>query len=458
MRRPGTVGAGHRAEQLRTVMTYRTARALCAILVVCSLAGCGERSHVSAPTAAQQVPSPPTAGAASAALPPREEPFPIPVIELSGRGADIGREHAAALGDGIRALHGRYITAYYKNAAAKIVALSAAGLFEPKLAPEHLSEVKALAAGTSIDPRQMMLAQCFLDLSPMVACSTVTLPAAASPDGVARFGRNLDFPSFGVADKASVVLIYRPEGRYQFASIAWPGMTGVLTGMNEHGLTLANMEVRRGPRVPTAMPYILLYRSVLERCQTVGEAVEFLRDTPRQSANNLMLMDASGTRAVVELTPDGVEVREGRDDSALISTNHQRGQDADASGRCKRYDYLRDTSAEQFGEIDVPAVESMLAGVAQGKLTMQSMVFEPANRVVYLSTGKNAASGQFHRLDLKQHFRPQPPAAVAPVNQMQPRRREDAKESREGEAVVAYLPFAASLRAFAVKFFRILQC
>jgi predicted choloylglycine hydrolase len=250
----------------------------------------------------------------------------------------------------------------------------------------------------------MLLAQCFLDLSPMTACSTVTLPAAAAPDGVARFGRNLDFPSFDVADKSSVVLVYRPAGHYAFASVAWPGMVGVLSGMNEHGLTLANMEVKRGARVPSAMPYTLLYRSVLERCKTVDEAVEFLRATPRQSANNLMLMDASGARAVVELTPDAVTVRPGRDDAALISTNHQRGEAADKPGRCRRYDFLNRTSKAKFGKLDEAGVESLLAGVGQGKKTLQSMVFEPANQVIYLSTGKNAATGEFRRLDLRKHF------------------------------------------------------
>jgi predicted choloylglycine hydrolase len=278
-------------------------------------------------------------------------------------------------------------------------------MFETKLAPEHLDEVKALAAGTAIDPRQMLLAQCFLDLSPMVACSTVTLPADASPDGVARFGRNLDFPSFNIADKASVVLVYRPAGgRYKFASVAWPGMTGVLTGMNEHGLTLANMEVRRGIRLPSAMPYTLLYRSVLEHCRTVEEAVKYLEDTPRQSANNLMLMDAGGARAVVELTPDGVAVRRAGGNEALISTNHQRGADADSPGRCKRYDFLRTATREEFGEIDEVGVESLLKGVSQKAKTLQSMVFEPANRVVYLSTGKDATGGEYHRLDLRTYF------------------------------------------------------
>ena len=118
----------------------------------------------------------------------------------------------------------------------------------------------------------------------MTACSTVTLPASASPDGVARFGRNLDFPSFDLADTQTVVQIYRPDdGRNAFMAVGWPGMAGVLSGMNEHGLTLANMEVRRPSRLPSAMPYILLYRTVLERCTTVEEAIALLQKTPARA-------------------------------------------------------------------------------------------------------------------------------------------------------------------------------
>jgi hypothetical protein len=32
------------------------------------------------------------------------------------------------------------------------------------------------------------------------------------------------------------------------------------------------------------------------------------------------------------------------------------------------------------------------------------MIFEPANRVLYLSTGTGAASGHFYRLDLAEYF------------------------------------------------------
>jgi predicted choloylglycine hydrolase len=125
-------------------------------------------------------------------------------------------------------------------------------------------------------------------------------------------------------------------------------MIGVLSGMNEHGLTLANMEVDRGLRLPSAMPYTLLYRTILERCRTVDEAIALLRATPRQTANNLMLMDASGDRAVVEITPDDVTVRRASNSQALISTNHQRGEDLDEHGRCDRYDCLHDDAEQRL--------------------------------------------------------------------------------------------------------------
>lgn len=330
--------------------------------------------------------------------------FALPIIELNGDGGEIGAEHGRRLASTIQLLHEKYLKVYLRTEARRLAAMMAAKAFETRLLPEHREEIQALAAQSGVDTREVMLAQCFLDLSAMTACSTISLPASASPDGVARFGRNLDFPSFSVADKHTVVFIYRPRGRYQFAAIGWPGMIGVLSGMNEHGLTVANMEVDRLPRLPVAMPYTLLYRTLLEQCRTVDEAIQLLEKTPRQTANNLMVMDAGGARAVIEITPEAISVRRGNDSAALISTNHQRGIDVDTPNRCRRYDYLHDTSASNFGRIDQSGIQSMLGGVAQGKMTLQSMIFEPANRIIHLSAGENAAGKTFSRLDLKRYF------------------------------------------------------
>jgi predicted choloylglycine hydrolase len=342
----------------------------------------------------------------SAAAPTQlEKPFALPIVVLKGTSENLGEAHAQQLSAPIHILHEKYLTVFVKNQMQKYMAIAAAKLFENQLLPQHQAEVAALARGTDIDENETMLGQCFLDLSRMTACSTMTFPADASPDHIARFGRNLDFFSLGVADKYTTLFIVKPsDGRYAFASVGWPGMIGVLSGMNEHGLSLANMEVTREPRLPQAMPYTLLYRTILEQCRTVDEAIALLQTTPIQTANNLMLMDAAGNRAVAELSPDtGVHVRRGMSDKVLISTNHQRDQDQDTPGRCWRYDYIHQTAAGEFGHVNLRAIQAMLAHTGSN-FTLQSMIFEPANRVIYVAAGTNAAHKEFSRLDLRPYF------------------------------------------------------
>jgi isopenicillin-N N-acyltransferase-like protein len=335
--------------------------------------------------------------------PAARETLPFPIVQLRGDGAALGTAHGVRFNSEIHTLFDGYLKTWFSNPALKLAAQSVAVLFEAQLQDSHRREIRALAEATHLDEHDIMLANCFLDLSPMTACSTVALPAGASPDGVARFGRNLDFPSFNIADKYSVLMIYHPQGKNAFAAVSWPGLIGVLSGMNEHGLSLANMEVTRDRRMPQAMPYTLLYRTLLEDCRTVQEAITLLEKSPRQTANNLMLMDASGDRAVVEITPGAITVRRAPDRVALISTNHHRGTDLNTPGRCDRYDLLHDTTQRDYGKIDEAAVEAMLNKVG-GSMTLQSMIFEPANRAVLLSVGSNAATRKFYRVELKKLF------------------------------------------------------
>jgi hypothetical protein len=334
----------------------------------------------------------------------------VKIVQLRGDAAEMGRSHGEQLGEGMRSVLKQYFDKAFNlstDGGRKLygMALKVASGFEQYLRPEHREEIQALAASVGIEPGQAMLGQCFADLNPDRACSTVSFPAAASPDGVARLGRNLDYVTLGVLNRNSVLLVYHPKDHYAFAAISpAPGLIGVLSGMNEHGLCVAVMEVPRAFRFATAMPCMLLYRTVLENCRTVDEAVGLLRKTPRQSSNNLMIMDASGERVVAEITPDQVVVRRAKDDAALISTNHQRGNDFDSPGKCLRFDYLHDASQRQFGHITEEDVQEMLAGSAQGDFTFQSMVFEPANRVLYLALGTGAPGHRFERIDVKKYF------------------------------------------------------
>ncbi|MFM7107294.1 MAG: C45 family autoproteolytic acyltransferase/hydrolase [Planctomycetaceae bacterium] len=342
-------------------------------------------------------------GLAASCGPREPAAVPDPVV-LEGAPEEIGRAHGRLLGERVRFLERRYLGALLRDAAGRERALAAAAGFRERLRPHHRAELDALAAAAGIDPARMLLANSFLDLLPSVGCSTVALPAAAAPDGVARFGRNLDFPSYGVAHGQSVLVIVRPAGRHAFAAVTWPGLIGVLSGMNEHGLALANMEVAREPRPPDAMPYALLYRTVLEECRTVEEAIALVSREPRQTANNLMLADAAGDRALVEITPGAILVRRAGDGEPLVATNHHRGE-RDEPGRCGRYDCIAAETARDWGRLDRDAVRRILGRVSRGDLTLQSMIFEPAALMIHLSVGKDATRGEYRPIDLAEKLR-----------------------------------------------------
>src|SRR3954467_15809945 len=102
---------------------------------------------------------------------------PIKIIDLRGDGAAIGKAHGEALRTQIRELYEKYLNRVFRDDKFRKQALIASFVFRNQLSKEHQAEISALADAAGIDAGQMMLGNCFLDLSPMTACSTITLSA-----------------------------------------------------------------------------------------------------------------------------------------------------------------------------------------------------------------------------------------------------------------------------------------
>src|SRR5262249_17420676 len=146
----------------------------------------------------------------------------VPIIELRGPPATLGESHGAQLGEAIRALYHEYFDRAFNLASADgrrfyERVLKLASHFERFIRPEHSEELLALGAAAGLKPAEVLLGQCFPDLNDGGACSTIALPPSASMDGIARFGRNLDYETFGVLERHSVILVFHPEGRFAFA-------------------------------------------------------------------------------------------------------------------------------------------------------------------------------------------------------------------------------------------------
>src|SRR6185312_9730081 len=112
----------------------------------------------------------------------------------------------------------------------------------------------------------------FFDLKKSFACSAVLIDKDKSATGGPLLGRNLDYPSLGYIHRYSLVTVYRPKGKLAFAAVTFPGLVGVLSGMNEAGLCLGVLEVFDiKPGEPyfdaAGTPYALCLRRVLEKAR-----------------------------------------------------------------------------------------------------------------------------------------------------------------------------------------------
>ena len=133
------------------------------------------------------------------------------------------------------------------------------------------------------------------------------------------------------------------------------------------------------------------------------EAEKLLRSMQRTSSCCLTVCDKNGG-CVFEITPANLEVRSAVN-GVTCCTNHFRTDTLTTTTKCWRYDALAPLQAKDAAKVDVADVFKQLDAVHQGKATLQSMVFEPAERVLHFAYGEGPATRRdVRRLDLGKLF------------------------------------------------------
>jgi predicted choloylglycine hydrolase len=250
------------------------------------------------------------------------------------------------------------------------------------------------------------------DLASLFSCSALIVEADRSLTGKPIFGRNMDHFSLGYLHEYTLVTVYRQKGKHTFASVGYPGMVGCISGMNDAGLALAVLETTGAPETEgpvfneEGVPYALCYRRLLEDCTTIQEAEMALQKMKRTTTNNLAVCDVTGG-AVFEITPRRIVVR--KSDRGLgICTNHfctcelKLAKPKNTSTTIDRFAALEKAHLQET-KLGVADVQKYLHAANQGKLTMQTMVFEPVSRTLLLAimVGEQPATAQkMNQLDL----------------------------------------------------------
>lgn len=274
-------------------------------------------------------------------------------------------------------------------------------VFKERIPESYMREIEAYSKATGIEVDRLVAGNVMPDCYRAFGCSSFIVSAEHSKTGGPLFGRNLDFFTLGTLHRYSMVSVVRPEGKHAFVSVAFPGLVGVLSGMNDAGLALAVHEVESTKDGAAkvnwfGVPYAMAFRRVLEECETVDEAKALLEKIPRTTLLNLAVCDLN-TSGVIELTPKSVVLRR-EENGITICTNHFRTAELCTSKECRRFETLSQSNGEKFG---VEGIEKQMQAVNQDEQTLQSMIFEPKARRLHVSLeGRPSSKGPYHTLDL----------------------------------------------------------
>lgn len=278
-----------------------------------------------------------------------------------------------------------------------------------KLSPAHRAEFEAIVRASGIERTRMVLGNTLFDIKKFFACSALLVEPGRSATGQTIFGRNLDYPSQGFAHEYGLVTVYRPAGKRAFVSVGFPGLVGVLSGMNDAGLALGVLEVFQSPWFTRRLdlggtPYAVCFRTVLETCATVDEARRALAKMRRTTLFNLALADRERV-AVLEVTPRQVRERAAAE-GACVCTNHfclEAHSPAWSFNVYKTFDRHRtlrrlERARDRF---DIPEIHAALHASHQDDHTIQTMVFEPAALRLHVGMGTlPATAGPLRTLDM----------------------------------------------------------
>lgn len=174
----------------------------------------------------------------------------------------------------------------------------------PFMDQRYFREMDALADAGGLPREEVRLANFFPEL---FHCSGFAVFGKATEDGRMYHGRVLDYLRGLGLEQNAVVMIVQPDQGNAWVNVGYAGCIGSVTAMNEKHLALGEMG-GRGEGQWDGKPMAELVREVMEKANTLEEAVEIMRKGPRTCEYYYVISDAKSKRAVgIASTPDTFE-------------------------------------------------------------------------------------------------------------------------------------------------------
>ncbi len=232
------------------------------------------------------------------------------VLVLKGTPEEMGRQHGVLMKKDVRQLvdhilfgvgvgssfdRGRWVFGEIEAAQARLT---------PFMDERYLREMDSLASAAGLPREEVRLANYFPEL---FHCSGFALFGKATMGGRLYHGRILDYLRGMGLEQSAVVMVLQPDRGNAWVNIGYAGFIGSVTAMNEKHVAIGEMG-GKGEGHWDGKPMAELVREVMEKANTLDEAVEIMRKGPRTCEYYYVVSDAKSNRAVgIAATPDKFE-------------------------------------------------------------------------------------------------------------------------------------------------------
>lgn len=262
----------------------------------------------------------------------------------------------------------------------------------------------------------------------LVGCTSFALWNEQTADSSLLIGRNFDFYVGDEFARDKIIAFYNPNEGHKFMMVTFGGMTGVLSGMNDQGLTVTINAAKSEIPTGSATPVSLVAREILQHASTIQEANAIAWKRKMFVAESFLIGSAKdGKAAVIEKTPDEQVLFEEDKHGRIVCTNHfqshvlggselnnEHVRTSASMPRWKRVQELLDRR-ERKDVRDVASVlrnqnglNDKMIGLGNEQAINQlvahhAVIFQPEKQLVWVSTS-NWQLGKFVCYDLKKVF------------------------------------------------------
>ena len=243
----------------------------------------------------------------------------------------------------------------------------------------------------------------------LVACTAFSIKGDKTKDSNLLIGRNFDFSAGDAFAKEKVIAFCVPDSGYKFMYVSWGGMIGVLSGMNEYGLTVTLNSAKSDIPVSAKTPVSLVSRMILQYARNIDQAYKIAASYETFVSESFFIGSAEDNNtAIIEKSLDKTELYF-ENDNTLILTNHFQ------SDALKNTDLNKQSIAEgssiyrynrvaellnKSGKMDYKDVAELLRdqkgmsdeniGITNEKAVNQlvchhAIIFNPKDRIVWVS-------------------------------------------------------------------------